>query len=391
MGVLISGLDESACAAALPGAWPQVRLQWLAPDVFLQRAETFGAATEEETIERWVWLYRAPWSIDQRTALFGVEPADAGQGDLLGRWYRQQRAALAIRRILGSRMLLVNVERIQGAELARELGLTTQADAESITGDETDSGSQLPWFRPDTMGQGLAKLFDWALPQYWDLFEDLEAAAWLPQGEPLFRQVLQPVSQEAMEQLLHLTHQGLRAPQLDASLNEQRAALASLQRLQRDTADALQREQQSQANLQSQSAARISELERALEQAEAARSSLSSERDALRTNLSEREAEAAGLQQALEQANKALDDAQHAAAESEEARAALSAREQALMEEQSRLNAELSRLSDALDGQSSANRELRARLSRSTETLDRARVQLCRQLARQGVSRGERP
>lgn len=394
MGVLISGLDEAACAALMTGAWPQAQLQWLAPEVFLQRAEGLGGGGDDAAVERWVWLYRPPWSIDHRAQPSALESADSSRGDLLGRWYRQQRAALAMRRVLGSRMLLVNAERIQGAELARELGLAlpapVPAQAETGADDETDASGQLSWFRREAMGQGLAKLFDWALPHYWDLFEDLEAAAWLPRGEPLFRQVLQPVSQEAMEQLLQLVRRGASAPRLHAHLREQASALASLQGLQRETVDALEHEQQNLASLQSRSDLRIRELEQALEQAVTAQANLSSEHDALQTRLQEREAEVAECQQALAQANTALDDARRATAESEQARAELSAREQALSEEQSRLSAELARLNDALDGQSVANRELRARLSRSTETLDRARIQLCRQLARQGASASER-
>jgi predicted nucleic acid-binding Zn-ribbon protein len=414
---MISGLDESTCVARLGGIGCRAELEWLPPEAFIRRAEALAADASAQTTDRWVWLYRAPWALDEPPASAELGPSDLGVGDAdtsdrrasdrLTRWYQHQRSALALRRTLGPRMLLVNAERVAGAALALELGLGSGSGlgpgpdldsvgeghaADGLNGAGSAENAQAPaWLSPDSIGQGLARLFDWVLPQYWDLFEDLEAAAWLPRGEPLFRQVLQPVSQEALARLLEQVEQGRAVPALRRRLSEQHAAVASLESAQREVKTALEREQHRLAELEQQSAQRISDLERGLETATAERAALVAERDDLQARLDEGETALAGLRQALESSNAALAEAQHAASEAEAARTALSAREQALNEEQARLSAELQRLQAVLDGQSSANQALRARLARSTETLDRARIQLCRQLARQGLKVDERP
>lgn len=247
MRVLISGLDESACAAlfnvngtglgasGLGGTGLQAQLQWLAPELFIQRAEGQASDGSAQAVDRWVWLYRAPLALDDQSRAAEPDSGDLDASDRLTRWYRQPRAALALRRTLGPRLLLVNAERVDGAALALELGSTG-----AVPSSPGPQGGRLPsWLSPDAIGQGLARLFDSALPQYWDLFEDLEAAAWLPRGEPLFRQVLQPASQEAIARLLGQIEQGLLAPGLRARAAEQDAAVARPEAAQQETGAAL--------------------------------------------------------------------------------------------------------------------------------------------------------
>ncbi|NEX17018.1 MAG: hypothetical protein C1943_10405 [Halochromatium sp.] len=396
-------MDNDACAALFEAYWPHQQLHWATPDEFLRQAETPLPKTDIGAVQTLLWLYLPPWML-QTSAYRGGDSEAVGLG--LARWYQQQRAALALRRTLGERMLLVNAERVTGMQLAAQLGLP-KSQEHSLNG-QLAPQAERPF--SDAMGLGLAKLFEWSLPQYWDLFEDLEASAWLPRGDPLFRRDLEPVSVAGLEALLAHLQQGLRAPQLRSSLDQSTALATSLRDRLQETETALKREQEALAELRQQLKSRVAELEEQLEQRESARAAMAAERDSLQTALAdehgrllERERELAELHGALAQAKQEAAEAQREAIEAErkatDAQAALAAQEaaqqaenaeaaaraQALTEDKQRLQAELHEIRDAHEGQLAANRELRARLARSTETLDRARVQLCRQLARAGL------
>jgi len=404
MGVLISGLDNDACAALFEAYWPHQQLHWATADEFLRQAETPLQKTDVEAAQTLLWLYLPPWSL-QAPGFRGGDSEAARLG--LAPWYQQQRAALALRRTLGERMLLVNAERVTGMQLAVRLGLTRSPE-------HSLSGQLAPQPEPpfsDAMGLSLAKLFEWSLPQYWDLFEDLEASAWLPYGDPLFRRDLEPVSVAGLEALLARLQQGLQAPQLHSALDQSTALATSLRDRLQKTETALEHEQDALAELRQQLKDRVAEFEERLEQRESERAAMAAERDALQTALAdehgrllERERELAEAHGALAQARQETAEARRQAIELErgatEAQAARAAQEaaqqaestaaaaraQALTEDKQRLQAELHEIKDAHEGQLAANRELRARLARSTETLDRARVQLCRQLARAGLA-----
>ncbi len=399
MGVLISGLDKEACAALFAAHWPSQQLQWTAPEAFLRQAETLesrwdSTASESGASDPLVWLYQAPWALrvpDQP----GREHNAVALG--LVHWYRQQRAALALRRTLGNRMLLVNADRVRGEELAAHLGLTSGSDrtAGSLGAYAGASAGRRPL--EDPVGQGLAKLFEWSLSHYWDLFEDLEATAWLPAGEPFFRRDLQPVTVEGIEQLLLQLQQGLSAPQWGSELDQSRQVATRLQQRLRETETALEHERDAHAEMREHLTRRVAELEEQVNQREAAQAASTAECDALQTALADERARVLDLEQAsaqthgeLEQVRRDLKETQAAKVALETAQqtetAAATARAQALTEDNERVKAELHELRDAHEGQIVANRELRSRLARSTETLDRARVQLCRQLARGGLT-----
>jgi hypothetical protein len=305
----------------------------------------------------------------------------------LAQWFQHQRAALSIRRTLGERVLLVNADRISGTELLAELGVPAAERAQ---------GADAALSVDESLGSGLAKLFDWSLPQYWDLFEDLEASAWLPNGEPLFRHRLQPESVEGMERFIQTLQQGLRFPGLRAELDHQVRTLAEAQAQRRNLEATLERERQQLLDTRERLTQRSDVLERNLTQAESERTALEEERDRLALALDSERSRVSEMEQALSEMREQVGQAKETAAALGASKAALEAeyqshatqaiaREQALTQENERLSAEVDHLKDALEGQSAANRELRARLSRSTETLDRARVQLCKQLARGGV------
>jgi predicted nucleic acid-binding Zn-ribbon protein len=379
MAVVISGLDQGACSAFLGVQFADAAARWAAPESFLQLAES-GAGRVEHEAERLLWLYHGPWSLRAE-----ADAGDTSDAIALGlaQWYRHQRAALAMRRSLGARMLLVNADRVEGRAVAAELGLSADAagtiDASLTTAEPV----------AEVLEQGLAKLFEWALPHYWDLFEDLEAAAWLPGGDPLFRQDLRPVTAEGMEDLMRTLQQGLRLPQTRADLADRAQALVAAQARQHAAETALEREQQAL----SEARTRLEQQAEAVEEHANERARLNGECERLGATVDEQRARAEALARDLESARDESRQAQHALAEAREEKARLEslrqteaaeadARERALAAENERLCAELNQVKDALEGQSSANRALRARLARSTETLDRARVQLCRQLAR---------
>lgn len=234
------------------------------------------------------------------------------------------------------------------------------------------------------------------MPHYWDLFEDLEAAAWLPDGEPLFRRDLQPVTVEGLEQLLIQLQQGLQAPQWRSELDQSSQLAASLQQRLHESEMALERERNALAELRERLTQRVADLEERLEQRDGEQATTTAERDSLQKALAEERARALDLEHASTQMHSALEQAKQDLAEVQTAKAALEtaqrteaaaakARSQALTEDNERLKAELHQIRDAHEGQIAANRELRSRLARSTETLDRARIQLCRQLARGGL------
>lgn len=374
MTVLISGLDEQACMAYLgvvrgqDGNHPELR--WEDPERFLKRRDESASAAFDQPATL-LWLYRAPWTIQRQD-----EPDPAEGAAALEQWYRRQRAALSMRRMLGGKMRLVNVDRVAATAIASELALASAplAEPDQALDPELD----------DALTQGLAKLFDWALPQYWDLFEDLEAAAWLPRGEPLFRQNLLPGTTEDIEHFTRILTQGLRYPKTRAQLSDSLRALRHAQTQRRENSEQLDQERAALAEVRERLEQTLQELERAKSE----QTKLSAERHRVQALFDEEQSRLAALEQELSEAQHGLTLAKQAAAEAqallETQSASANAKERALRLENERLESELREARTELDGQASANQSLRTRLARSTETLDRARVQLCRQLARSG-------
>jgi hypothetical protein len=165
---LLSGLDCAALESALAGH----DLRWCAP---AQLQESAAASNAIQV----VWLYRAPWS-----SLSGCNEPSALRMQLL-RWLEGNREIFGLRRQLGKGLRLVNLEGPSASTLWRELGVDP---SKAATAQQDHSI--------------FARLFEWAGPQYWELFETLEAAAWLPTGEPSFRHLLPPPSEDAFHQAL---------------------------------------------------------------------------------------------------------------------------------------------------------------------------------------------
>jgi len=165
MGILVSGMTETQCRDFVGNElWHRRAIQWIAP------AALATAATGHLVI----WFYRAPWSLDTGRPGEGA-PATR---EALAHWLEQNRSILNMRRQLGSNLLLVNPARVAPGALRARLDQNEPPDTSATT-----STSSAETVHARLLGQ----LFERSAPHYWDVFESLEAASWLPSGEPLFR------------------------------------------------------------------------------------------------------------------------------------------------------------------------------------------------------------
>lgn len=190
MGILVSGQDEAWCRHFIGSeSWAKHEIQWCTP----------GALSTDATDHQVIWFYRAPWTVLETTAV-------ASAASLLARWLDENRAILNMRRKLCSNVLLVSPDRVSPADLRGRL-----------------EGNQTPILashaKPETPpAQLLGPIFEKVVPQYWDVLEALEAAAWLPSGEPLFRGTV-TISEEQLFSLLEVLNE---APRLKREIAQMR-------------------------------------------------------------------------------------------------------------------------------------------------------------------------
>jgi len=294
--LIISGLPSSEPTPAWVQAWSSAGVaQWVPPQALLGPR---GAALADSHA-RIVWLYRAPWG--------SVGPA----GMRLGSWLSLQRQALRQRGQNPGAWVLVNADRLDPEALADHLGVwvdapvgDSAASAQSIEADQ----QQLLW----------ARLFEWAAPQAWDMYEALEAATWaapgqpapmlreeLPAPEPAAVEALQRKLQEAEEHQAQAQRWQARAIELEA------AEQALLQEAEREL-------EQAQEDLAIVTAQR----DEALAAAQAARQEADRQLEEARTQAS---SQIAQVQNTLEHVKDALEQARlefsARTAESEQAQA----------------------------------------------------------------------
>ncbi len=229
MSIVVSGLPREVCERWLGMEGDGVQAVWCAPETFL---EALGSA--ETTDDAQVWLYVAPWGRVGELAEQEIELREQ-----LARWLAAQRKLLRLRRSAARPIVLVNAERVTGSQVLAMLGVAG-VDATGADADPVAAGTN-----PDP---ALAKLFEWAAPQYWDAFEALEAASWLPCGEPIFRHGVEAPGEDALFRLLESQRSAAGLPgalEELARLNEQIAASAAeLARVEQVRAE-LQREVES--------------------------------------------------------------------------------------------------------------------------------------------------
>ena len=144
------------------------------------------------------WLYRAPWQV-----LPGAVAADD--------WLALHRRLLRQRAAFGQRLVLVNADAETPQSILSALGLTRDGAAPLLP--------QAPASTFDVeVAALLAKAFDWAAPEYWDVFEALESAAAATGRDPLFRNTLQAPAALHVSVLRSLVLEGALAPVLKADL-----------------------------------------------------------------------------------------------------------------------------------------------------------------------------
>lgn len=198
MSTFISGLDEAECRNFVGvECWNRHAFHWCAPEKLA--AEANGQPS--------IWLYRAPWSaLDQAV----------GEGEVdipgnLARWLEHNRAILNGRNQFDDNLLLINADRVQSADLHARLEGSV---ASHKPADEQPANPGSPY------GNLLGQLFAWSAPRYWDVLEALEAASWLPSGEPLFRNNC-TANQDQLNSLLGVLH---GQPQASRELHQLRQA-----------------------------------------------------------------------------------------------------------------------------------------------------------------------
>lgn len=394
MQTFVSGLSEQASFTALGGASGSVPLQWLAAGDFIAQAL---AAAEDEAGGQWLWLYRAPWAL---LAQGGSQPS----AEVLAQWQAQQRAVLQLRRHLRQRLVLVNADRVASPLLAERFGVPSSEGA-------------LPDEKPNTpLLSTLANLFEQMAPECWELYEALEAAAWLPEGEPEFRTNRALPRAAELTELLDLVRAGKQLAAVSQRLDERETELQKLneqlsnaqaasetaeqqarqqliehqQALQaaRTQAEALQAEKQSLTEENELLLNQLHQVQEELEKHYLDAVSLKEKQAALEKELAQSKA-------AHQQASSELAAASGKATEAEKARQKLAAELTSLQKEKAELQAkaqsdaeenelllnQLHQVQEELENYYLANREVLAVMGQSEQTLHRARGVISRMAA----------
>ncbi len=385
MQTFVSGLSEQASFTALGGASGSAPLQWLAAGDFIAEAL---AAADDEAGGHWLWLYRAPWAL---LAQGGSQPS----AEVIAQWQAQQRAVLQLRRHLRQRLVLVNVDRVASPLLAERFGVPFIEGA-------------LPEKTNTPLLSTLANLFEQMAPECWELYEALEAAAWLPEGEPEFRTNRALPRAAELTELLDLVRAGKQLAALSQRLD---ARETELQQLNEQLSSAQAASETTERQAQQQLIEHQQALQAARTQAEALQAekqSLTEENELLLNQLHQVQEELekhyldavslkekqAALEKELaqtkgdhQQASKGLAAANGKATEAEKARQKLAAELTSLQQEKAELQAkaqsdaeenelllnQLHQVQEELENYYLANREILTVMGQSEQTLHRAR------------------
>lgn len=227
MDLILSGLAEKACYECLgvkEGLHPH--LNWVTASDFFASAQGFSPAANAQ---QWVWLYRAPWKW-----LVNVDTPEIGAE--LEQWLGQQRQIIRLRRHLGQQLTLVNSDRVAAGVLCYKLNLPERPSAVA---------------QPEltALEDVMAILFQHIAPQYWDVFEVLEASAWLPEGEAQFRHTTLTPTEEDLHDLLRLVRNGLAWPACQAAAELRATDISHLEQRLVDAGQQVQQLTEEGANL----------------------------------------------------------------------------------------------------------------------------------------------
>lgn len=174
------------------------KLTWLAPEKF---AEGYKAV-ESLTDQHWIWLYRSPWSLAIASSCI---PADK---PFLREWLKWQRIVLDLSHEKPAPLFLINRETTSIQELLSTLGLPHIAIEQPSSQLQRD------------MSTALGKLFEWVAPYFWEVFEALEAMAWISKDIPKFRDALVSPMFTTLDQITSLFIAGQHLPIVKNELSE---------------------------------------------------------------------------------------------------------------------------------------------------------------------------
>jgi hypothetical protein len=185
--VFISGVSEDTAIAFLGHALFQaLNAQWVAP-------EHSAARAQEAQEAQWLWLYQPPWQ-------WQLSHPTQAQWEA---WVTQHQPALRLRRIVGERLHVVNIARTSAHALVETLGVSAPCPEPQTTPGYLDALAALC--------AGMAASSP-ALRHAWEVYETLEATAWLPSGQtPEFRASLDP-GEPSLVALMGVLNAGIQAP-----------------------------------------------------------------------------------------------------------------------------------------------------------------------------------
>ncbi|WP_028634720.1 hypothetical protein [Pseudomonas parafulva] len=392
MQTLLSGLSEQASRAYVGASLDDTfSFQWKPAAQLIADFDLTNGTVSRQA----VWFYRAPWNWLADGTTVDVMAA-------LQQWQTEQRAVLQLRRTLRQRLILVNIDRVTPQALFERLGLAYN-----------DQPVQL---FTDPLAATLAGVFEQMAPESWTLYEALEAAAWLPNGEPEFRSNRPLPTTTGLIELLELIHAGRQLPNAQLQLHERERTITSLRReseLARHTQQyghdergqvqsQLHRAQQALADreaeneylkeqrssLQQQLAQAHTDLQQAIQAASAGSSGtkpfaeenqlLLAQLHAVQAELEKRHLESQDFNDKYAKLKQELDHALAAQQQSGADMAGATANAQALGEENELLLSQLHLVQEELENYYLANREILAAMDQSNHTLHRARKVISR-------------
>lgn len=200
MELLFSGYQEEDALEQGYADTIEATTKWLMPQDFIDRCKM---ADGSQPNQRLIWLYRGPWSL---LAVSANQP-NGRCLEIPQQWLKWQRNILALRKSSSNTLLLVNRDTTTAHDLITSLGL------------KPNLSSRQDHPRHQELSVVFGKLIEWITPYYWDVFEALEAAAWIPEGIPFFRHLLSPPPTDILDQVTALMAAGYRQPETQAEVS----------------------------------------------------------------------------------------------------------------------------------------------------------------------------
>lgn len=203
--IVLTGLSAQDCAA-FGSACSKTGNTWMHRPADLVLA---SPDMELEAVQPWVfWLYRGPWHL-QAGAAAAAE------------WLAMHRQLLRHRADFGTRLVLINADADPPLTVLLNLGLAQEA-AEVLEPAVSAAGHA-------SLSSLLAQIFNWAAPEFWDVFEALEAASPPTGRPPVFRSSLQIPSPEQVPLLHELVLAGAQAPAFQTELAAMHQAVVQVE------------------------------------------------------------------------------------------------------------------------------------------------------------------